>query len=453
MRTMKNGSSQSRHIKKQNTITRILSITDRGSRYQQIARIARANGGIGKIGILGRTFWCISDETLLRSLLLDTGSHVRKGNIVHLLERILGHSIFTAEGSEWNELSYSSKLTLGNTNSRRYYGRMIDVTNRWVDSIWRQSEDSAILDLRRDLYYLNMDIISAVLLGCILPGDIRTLICSEHEWIRGTVNRRLASSMLAPAWIPSLSFLQIYLRKKKIDDLLSPVLSRAKQMVNEFGHCLISDHDNEIQRKALCPFSKMQNADFVKTLFFTGIRTTAVTLEWIILYMVTQPTELEMIRTEIDEHIGSGAPSPEGIAKLVHMERFIKEVMRRAPIAHTHVRQVKQGFRYGDHFLRRGDVLLLSVFGFNHDEKVWDEPDSFNPDRFCEKGVAALLFPFGLGAHTCPGQHLAYQSITIALVLLIQRFRIEKIESVQLEPCSFVLLEPSNIQSVKLVPR
>jgi cytochrome P450 len=127
--------------------------------------------------------------------------------------------------------------------------------------------------------------------------------------------------------------------------------------------------------------------------------------------------------------------------------------MRIAPIAHTHVRQVKAGFEYENCKFRTGDIMLLSVFGFNHDPDIWKEPDKFSPERFANKSLTSSLFPFGLGRHTCPGKYLAYQDIVIVLVSLLQKFRIRAITTIHLDPCSSLLLEPSKEQSIELIAR
>ena len=165
------------------------------------------------------------------------------------------------------------------------------------------------------------------------------------------------------------------------------------------------------------------------------------------------PKELERIEREITLHVGTRLPDPEDIGKLVYLERFIKEVMRTVPLAHTHVRRVEKDICYEGNVLKKEDVLLLSVYGYNHDPRLWTAPDEFYPERFRTKATSELLFPFGLGTHICPGQYLAYQAITIGVVLLLQRFKIQNINKVELEPCSLVLLEPSVSQSMMLLRR
>lgn len=433
---------------------RISPIKTNSSRYIEIAEKASMNGGIGRFRLLTRNFWCISEPALVRYLLVDARAHLRKGNIILLLERILGRSIFTAEGAEWDKLSDSSKTTLGKTNSRYYETRVVEIVGEWIDHM--QSEErqgNILLNLRESLYDLSINIMSSVMLGTLIPEDARKQISSDHEWIRKTVNKRLGSSMIAPTWIPSGSFLEIYLRQRRINKLLSPWVNRGRKKSNKYGRCLLSDLEKEIQDKALCPFSEKQNADFVKTLLFTGVRTTAITLEWILLYLVDNPEYFNEIQKEVDHIIGKKNPTEASIVKMICMDRFIKEVMRMAPVAHTHVRRIAKDLEYKNYLFKKGDIILLSVYGVNYNSKIWDCPDKFDPERFGKKEATSLLYPYGLGQHTCPGQFLAHQSVTIALVSLLQRFRIERIEKVRLTASSFVLLEPAYVQHVRLTAR
>ena len=433
--------------------SRFLSSDAKNSRHQLIADKALSDGGIGRLKVLGYSLWCISDQALLRHLLFDPKSNLTKGNILSLIRRLIGHSLFTADSPEWDALSNSSKSTLGNTNSQSYRNRVVEVVENWLERQKPKHERSFVLTLRGDLYFLSMDIMTSILLGCLLPETAKTSIYSNHKWIQKTIERRIGSSMIMPTWIPSPNFLRIFLTKQRINHLLSPWVKKARNMSNEYGHCLVSDVDNEMREKSLCPFSATQHKDLVKTLFFTGIRTSAVTLEWILLFMASHPDRLKEIQNEIDTIAEAGNLTLNNIPKLEYLERFIMEAMRIAPIAHTHVRQVKAGFEYENSKFRAGDILLLSVFGFNHDPDIWKEPDKFYPERFVNKALASSLFPFGLGRHTCPGKYLAYQDIIIVLVLLLQKFQIKAIAKIHLDPCSSLLLEPSKEQSIELIAR
>jgi cytochrome P450 len=62
-------------------------------------------------------------------------------------------------------------------------------------------------------------------------------------------------------------------------------------------------------------------------------------------------------------------------------------------------------------------VLHLCIYSANRDPSRWPDPDKFDIYRPVQRSVA-----FAAGAHSCLGQHLARQEMTLALNALFDRF-------------------------------
>jgi cytochrome P450 len=67
--------------------------------------------------------------------------------------------------------------------------------------------------------------------------------------------------------------------------------------------------------------------------------------------------------------------------------------------------------------LPKGAVLHLCISAANRDPSRWPEPDKFDIYRPVQRSVA-----FAAGHHSCLGQHLARQEMTLALSALFDRF-------------------------------
>jgi cytochrome P450 len=67
--------------------------------------------------------------------------------------------------------------------------------------------------------------------------------------------------------------------------------------------------------------------------------------------------------------------------------------------------------------LPKGAVLHLCIYSANRDPSRWPDPDKFDIYRPVQRSVA-----FAAGAHSCLGQHLARQEMTLALNALFDRF-------------------------------
>ncbi|KAG5650137.1 hypothetical protein H0H81_000560, partial [Sphagnurus paluster] len=67
-----------------------------------------------------------------------------------------------------------------------------------------------------------------------------------------------------------------------------------------------------------------------------------------------------------------------------------------------------------------------------HDENVYADPFTFNPDRFMKDGKLnpdvkdPASFAFGFGRRICPGRHMAFSAVWITMASIIATFDISK---------------------------
>ncbi|WP_409300854.1 cytochrome P450 [Peribacillus sp. SCS-155] len=97
-------------------------------------------------------------------------------------------------------------------------------------------------------------------------------------------------------------------------------------------------------------------------------------------------------------------------------EMFVQEVRRFYPFGPFLGARVKKDFTWNSYDFKEGQLVLLDVYGTNHDRKLWDLPDKFWPHRFSNwEGSLFDLIPQGGGdpykGHRCPGE-----SVTILVL-------------------------------------
>mgnify|MGYP006189737765 CR=1 FL=1 len=96
------------------------------------------------------------------------------------------------------------------------------------------------------------------------------------------------------------------------------------------------------------------------------------------------------------------------------LDDFVNEVRRFYPFFPFVAARVKQDFRWGKLDFKRGRRVLLDLYGINHDERIWERPYEFNPDRFKTAKISPYNFVSqGVGDHQvdhrCPGEFLAIE--------------------------------------------
>ena len=101
-------------------------------------------------------------------------------------------------------------------------------------------------------------------------------------------------------------------------------------------------------------------------------------------------------------------------------EAFVQEVRRFYPFFPAVPAKVRETFRWGGYEFEAGTRALLDLHGTNHDERIWDFPEEFQPRRFLRwDGNAFAFVPQGGGDHLqhhrCPGEWLTIELMRQAL--------------------------------------
>ncbi|GHA03601.1 cytochrome P450 [Streptomyces echinoruber] len=94
---------------------------------------------------------------------------------------------------------------------------------------------------------------------------------------------------------------------------------------------------------------------------------------------------------------------------MAHVAAFVHEVRRFYPFAPFLGGRAARDLTWRGEHVEEGGLVLLDVFGQNHDDELWGDPYAFRPRRFLEHPVERdELIPQGGGdprtGHRCPGE-------------------------------------------------
>ena len=113
-----------------------------------------------------------------------------------------------------------------------------------------------------------------------------------------------------------------------------------------------------------------------------------------------------------------------------YLEMFVQEVRRFYPFAPFIGARVKKDFTWKQAKFKEGMLVLLDMFGTNHDTRLWNDPDIFWPDRFKEwNGSLFNFIPQGGGdpakGHRCPGEGITIEVMKASLEFLVNGIEYE----------------------------
>ncbi|GKV56825.1 fatty-acid peroxygenase [Sporosarcina sp. NCCP-2222] len=99
-----------------------------------------------------------------------------------------------------------------------------------------------------------------------------------------------------------------------------------------------------------------------------------------------------------------------------YLENFVQEVRRYYPFAPFLGAMAKTEFEWkGVHF-KKGDTVLIDLYGTNHDPECWRNPDQFKPDRFDEEQVDLYNFVPQGGGHVTTGHRCPGEDVTVTIM-------------------------------------
>jgi cytochrome P450 len=130
--------------------------------------------------------------------------------------------------------------------------------------------------------------------------------------------------------------------------------------------------------------------------------------------------------------VSRGRVSFEDSKQLEVSARVWKETMRLYPIAPYCARRALRDVELGPWKIPAGTFVIALIAAVMQDGSLWDDPLRFDPERFSEaraedKKHKGYFLPFGTGAHTCVGMHLANAEVKAFWHAMLTRcrFRLE----------------------------
>jgi cytochrome P450 len=182
-------------------------------------------------------------------------------------------------------------------------------------------------------------------------------------------------------------------------------------------------------------FDQQQAVDELKQYLWAGTETTAITLAWALYETSRNPEAAERIRREGEQVYGDREPTAADYSALAYTRAVIQETMRLYPPIWGLARVASEADVIGGKNIRPGDRIVLFAYGAHHSAKYWEEPEAFRPERWigdaAKKRKPYAYIPFGGGKRACIGGAMSQVENTLALSMLLRRFRPEYVGNAQ----------------------
>ncbi|KAF4384138.1 hypothetical protein F8388_001376 [Cannabis sativa] len=272
----------------------------------------------------------------------------------------------------------------------------------------------------------------------VIGHMIMSLEPSGEEQEKFRANFKLISSSFAslPFKIPGTAFHRGIKARDRMYAMLDSIILKRRNgegsFQEDFLESLLIKHsklevDEEDDNNNNNKLTDKQLKDNILTLLVAGHDTTTAALTWLIKFLGQNPLVLEQLR---EEHLQIKANRESGtsltwaeVNNMPYTAKVISETLRRATILPWYSRKAAQDFEIDGYKIKKGWSVNLDVVSIHHDEKVFPNPEKFDPSRFDSPLRPYSFLGFGNGPRMCPGINLAKIEISIFIHHLVCTYK------------------------------
>jgi cytochrome P450 len=161
-----------------------------------------------------------------------------------------------------------------------------------------------------------------------------------------------------------------------------------------------------------------------------GHDTTATTLAYA-LWSLGHHRELQQRVAAEVAGLGDRDLTPDDVPRLGYTVAVLHEALRLCPPGAAIGRTAMQDIAVDGYRIPRGTTLIAGVYAVHRDPQLWDNPLTFDPDRFSAANSKTRdrwqYLPFGAGPRSCVGDHFAMLEATLALATIVRRVAIHSL--------------------------
>lgn len=372
------------------------------------------------------------------------------------LRPLLGDSIFTTNGQQWQEQRALLDPAFAQASVSRVLPRMQAAVAEMMDRIEKNRRESGVkgFDIDREMTFVTADIIFRTILSARLEAETGEQLVTAFQKYQALVPKAtLVRLFRLPTWLAPQRRLQAAASviRQEIDRLVKKRCQETDLNHDDLLSALLAAMPQER------PFSMDEIVDQIAMLFLAGHETSASALSWTLYLLAIDPKEQDAVRAEVCAVAPLGRElSLSALAGLGRLRNVFREALRLYPPVGFFARVCAQERTEQGKTIHEGDTVILSPWLMHRHQAHWERPHDFIPQRFeresHEPRPAGTYFPFGLGERVCIGAAFAQQEALLILASLLRRYRWQLAAGFTPQPVGRLTIRSENGMWIVLTP-
>jgi cytochrome P450 len=386
-----------------------------------------------------------TNPAVIQHVLKTNAENYQKSEIqVKRMGHFLGKGLLTTHGDAWRT---QRRLIQKGFDRKQLEALSAIMQNSLAESLrdFDREIKAGPVDIYPQLMKMTFAMVARSLFGAKLKDEdievVSQTICTVQEFIV----RQTLQPYLNPWFEVSGELRKHEEMRTRADGILMEYIKTRRQQApgNDLLQTLMDARyaDGEGMSDELVLSESMQ-------LLVAGHETSSNGLSWLFYLLSTHPNCLEQVRQEFDAVLGEAPLTFSDVPKLEFTTQVIQEALRLYPPFWMIDRMAVADDRVGDIAIPAGSTVIVFVYGAHHAPRYWEDPESFDPERFTKANqklhTPFTHLPFGGGPRGCIGANYAMLQILMILSDLLRKYDFELTPGQTIKARPMVILRPKH---------
>lgn len=367
-----------------------------------------------------------NDPALVKRVLKDrAGDFPKSDRIGAGLRPLLGNSVFLTNGETWKRQRRIIDPAFEGGRLRDIYPAIYAAGDAAVERLAARLGEQ---DIEPETSHAAADVIFRTLFSIPIENETATAVFEkfrDHQRTQPILNLR--AFIPGPRWMP-----RFFSRatKETAADIRRLITDLTEARMFEIdGGTAPDDLATKIMTtedpKTGQTFSTEEMVDQVAIFFLAGHETSASALAWTLYLLAMYPEWQDKIAEEAQALTSDFA----SVSKLRVSRDVFREGLRLYPPVPMMVRETTRPEDMRGRQAPKGSQIVLSPWHLHRHERLWDNPDGFDPTRWgtqngksCQRDA---YIPFSAGPRVCTGAGFAMVEGVVLLSMLLRHFRFD----------------------------
>ena len=319
---------------------------------------------------------------------------------------------------------------------------------------WRPFADGGTVDLGTDMTRVTLRVVGKAVFGADVEHML-PVFKDRVPYLSKRAFKRSVNPFRPPQYWPTLGNRRAHTMQADINKVVDDLIAGHRRDPNggtDLVRLLMGASDPETGER----LSDDEIRDQALVFLLAGHETTATSLTFTLHLLGHHPDVQRRVHEEVDSVLAGRTPGLEDVRALEYTTMVVKEAMRLYPAAHGMPRQSKTAFDVDGYTIPGESAVVVSSYATHRHPKFWDDPLSFNPERFTPEREKArhryAYFPFGGGPRACIGQYFSMLESVIVTAMLMQAYEVKTTER-KVKLFVGITLRPAEEMPALLFPR